>query len=922
LLSLALASAACAEAPSGVVIRSLQSSGPVAFVCLDSPALGLPAMARPLSDCTAARTSSTDDYAIPHMYALVTQPNDGEVAVVDLTTESEAVLDQDPSVPGANFLPVGARPADIVATPAGMASFVSVGEEGFEGIFALPSDMIRVSQARLTSWPACRLPERPERMILLVDPVDDAGQERPSCDAGYGDPEPACPEGSDCRIDLSIDAELAHTPGRYKLVVTLPSEGGIAVIDAQTLVDQPPGVFGACTIERWLPLEVQLPPAPPRPDPPADLACVDPPVTEGPFAQAYTPLPAGIAHDGRQLYVADLDAPVIHRVDMPTPCEPVELPPLITSSREDPDRIVTTSEIAVSPLTLDLKRYLYAIDHSDEDGGSIMAFDISDGTSMPRPLERPQPEHHPFQPVDRIRFGAPPRALIVLQHQNDAANPETGATLPVRCDPVSDGPGAIYRTSSSYDSGAGPTRLRGLFAFAVLSSGDIVVIDVDDWDAPCRGPRSEHPLYGCSEPLEGTLATSNEFSCKAVTPHQPRSGTYLLTSEGIVDNEPGIAAFPSLFDEEGTLVQPETPEGAAAPRMRATLPVDAEGFDFRIAVRGDLTPLHEDSGQLLVSGAPDPNEHTLAMNLVDPRAHIADQGWTVSYEGSIPGFSGRFASLAEVGDGRYELADVASRFCSRGVVPKEAIVEQLILDGLSEAAASSQAAGLADYAQILSEPPAESDAYWGEGGRPAECAAVTYQACAQAFGSALTPTASRDLRILEATQDRLQLEARDATPEVPLTCCFPYVVEFRVRGGSQWIVVGDVVGFLHHMTAGEEGVCRPSCDPALALLDGRLLEAPADANVSDVDPLAFHNPFFRFAISSGADRSERDYVFRFGTQNAFRSLSVNIGGGQAAIIPTAVRYLEPTGELVVSDGGFEGITLIDLNALQITRQYN
>jgi hypothetical protein len=35
-----------------------------------------------------------------------------------------------------------------------------------------------------------------------------------------------------------------------------------------------------------------------------------------------------------------------------------------------------------------------------------------------------------------------------------------------------------------------------------------------------------------------------------------------------------------------------------------------------------------------------------------------------------------------------------------------------------------------------------------------------------------------------------------------------------------------------------------------------------------------------------------------------------------------VRYLEPTGELVVSDGGFEGITLIDLNALQITRQYN
>src|SRR5690606_8568076 len=126
------------------------------------------------------------------------------------------------------------------------------------------------------------------------------------------------------------------------------------------------------------------------------------------------------------------------------------------------------------------------------------------------------------QPADRVRFQAPVQDVVLVQHQNDASDPTTGATLPVRCDPdpQADGPGTRYRTAPNLESGAGPLRLRGVFAFAILSTGDIVTIDVDDYDAPCRGPSNQTALRGCDGVGMG-LVTSGEFSCNAVAPHEP-----------------------------------------------------------------------------------------------------------------------------------------------------------------------------------------------------------------------------------------------------------------------------------------------------------------------------------------------------------------------------------------------------------------
>jgi hypothetical protein len=914
----ATASSGCSQAPIDAPLRALESSGPVAFLCLGDPSLDLDDIALPLTSCSATKVATQDDYSLPHLYALVTQPNSGQVAVVDLTTDDDAVVDADPSIPGSNFLPVGALPTSIVSTPGGTATFVAAAEPAYEGIYALPSNMVRGGSPRLTSWPACALPSAPGEMVLVTDPPDDTGALRPSCDAAYGaadDSGAGCDD--QCHGDLVADATEAGTPGRPKLLVTLPSEGGVAVIDAQNVLDRDAGTRDACVIERWLPLEVQLPPPPTPPVPPADPACV--PVTvpaENPGAQSSSPLPAGLAVAGSRAYIADQNAPVIHRLEIGDPCDPHEIPPLVTSSAEDPFREVVTSDISVSPLTLDLRRYLYAIDRFD---GSIMVYDVSDDGGSLRPLERSNPETNPFQPRDRIRFGAPPRKVLLLQHQQDEADDQTGATIPVRCDPGPDASSdaASYRTAANFSSGAGPAKLRGVFAFALLTSGDIVVIDVEDFDAACRGPKDQHPLYGCADPQQSNLESSGEYSCGVFATHQPRSGQFLVAESGVADSQPGITSFPVLFTSEGTVIQLEADdeEEVRSPRMRATTPENSPP-DFNLVVGSDLESLDTGSGLLVTSsGETNPDEHTMAMNLIDPRAHILDQAWTVTYEGGLPGFRNRFAELVEIEPARFRLNEVSSAFCTRGVQSQGAIADDLIAGGVDEADAFEQAALGSDYVQIFSDSPVESDSYWTS---QSEC---TFNSCNATYGSTDAPRVARDHIIVEAWEDGLELVPRAAlAADAPrLKCCFPGVAEFRVRTGRQWAVVGDSVGFLHNMTIASDGTCRRSCDSDLELLRARVIESPAETSVSDDDAAAFSNPFFRFAINAGD--SERDMQFSFTTKGRFSPMVLSVVTNDEDVQPADATFLRVTGEIVVSDGSLEGITFIDLDDLAVSRQF-
>jgi hypothetical protein len=922
--------AGCSQDQSAGRVRALQQAGATTFVCLaplpsvtgddstnraDTPE-SVAAVALPLTECANERT---DDPTVPHLYALALQPLRGEVAMIDLTAERAPLVDADPLTPGTNFLPVGAAPTDIVATPGGTATFVSVGEAGYEGIYALPADRLRGAAPKLSDWPSCSLPERPASIELLVDAAGPSGALRPRCDTEYGADEgdTTCGDeaASHCHGDLAADAAAAGTPGRYKLLVTLPHAGGIAIVDAQSLLDQEGGAFGPCPIERFVPLDVKLSTdVAPMPEPAE--ACV-PTETASPKVTGYKAEPSDVAvaprsGGGYRLFVSDAGSPVIHRLDLPTACDVSELDPLLATSVENPERVVTTSRVAVSPLTFGLKRYLYAVDELD---GSVIAYDVSDDVTSRSPLLRRHPERNPFQPADRVRFGSPPREILFAERRGDTIDPATGTNVAVRCDPNAGAStdAANYRTASDFSSGAGPRKLRGVFGFAVLASGNVVALDVDDLDAGCRGPSAHHPLFGCDDTTANIEGASSEYSCATVAPHQPRSSAYLAYRENVVATQPGLEALPLLFDKDGVVLS-ATDEGA--PRMRATVPVETPPFDLTLPIASGSTAVDPLTGLLKAADVDAASAHVLAMNHDDPRAHILAQSWTVTYEGAIPGFTGHFASQVPTAEG-FEFRDPASGFCGRGVRGASAVADELVaLEGVTAEQAAVEAQALADYVQVTSDTPVLGDKYWDE---QSTC---SFASCQQAYGTSRNPLPTRDLRITVAKDDVLFVEPRDGAINPPLKCCFPNVVEFEVRGGSQWIVLGSQVGFLHRGAPDKDGVCRSRCDGRLGRLDGRVREVTMDEPVRDDAPRAFRNPFFRFAIRSGT-RTTREMRFEFATQGQFSPLQLALLGtsGSTDIQPAAATFLPTTDEIVVSDGSLQGLTLVKLDTFSVSRQY-
>ena len=314
-------------------------------------------------------------------------------------------------------------------------------------------------------------------------------------------------------------------------------------------------------------------------------------------------------------------------------------PSLIATSSDDPTRIVTTRQLALSPLTLNLKRYLYAIDDAD---GSVMVFDVSDDSDTlsfeARLTTTWRSRPHPFPGAHSTRGHRSTPKRRDRQHH--------GATTPVLCDadPDSTGPGTAYQTSDNYGEGAGPQRLRGVLAFAVLTSGDVVVIDVEDYDAPCRGPAHPSAARGCANEGEA-LRPAMSTAAMSSSPTGHGRYAYLAYVEDIVENMPGLTPLPLLFDN-GSLLQRDADDPFALPSMRAVIQGDG-GDDPRWWWARSRDPRPEyrfvafDHKQ-----HPGTTENSLSVNLVEPRAHLLDQSWTVTYEEHFRA-TNRFAQSAQ-----------------------------------------------------------------------------------------------------------------------------------------------------------------------------------------------------------------------------------------------------------------------------------
>ncbi|MBN2193150.1 MAG: hypothetical protein JW751_10070 [Polyangiaceae bacterium] len=877
----AAASVACTQDEEEETMRTLEQSNAVSFVCVSMDAEQ--DRGRPIDDCP----DFDEDDENRDLFALVTQPQRGEVAVVNLS--EDYVIDTDPWIPGTTFLPVGENPVDLVSTPGGVATFVaSAGGPFHHAIQAIPSSCITTPgegdpRPDLALWPACALPSAPGRLAVLVDPPDEEGRLRETCTSEWVAPQdlprPLAAAVEDthqagsggCEADLRQEVE---PPGRRKLAVTLPDIGEVWLLDAQRLLDVVPGAFPACAdvaLEGVIVLPTTLPDPLPAQNP-GDLLGAEtclPPLSYGPAPDTYFSRPAGLDVRDNVLYVGDLGVPVVHRIDVEHPCTPTELPPLLPRSFESPTRVVFTNAVAASPRTTAGGQFVYAVDDTQ---GNVMVFDVSSGSEDRTPLVRSGMRFAPFEVPDRIAFGSPVKDVEFIFRDLPATNPTTGVAMTgLLCDPNPeleredpDHPSLEHRPNGEFTEGARPYRLRGTFGFALLANGTIAVVDVEDLDAPCRRPiethqgREENPmgcrldpeiqlgdgLYTDDGTAEGVPTVTGEVSCNIVQAHRPRlARPFASTSEAAV-SAPSLRTFPQLRSGTGSsLATSQTADGLANPKLLAA--------DFRDGTPagvylGTTWYAADDDEYRLDTDPTTAERNTLTFYYREPRAFPASDEVAVTYEGAFlpqrtTGFLAVNADLAGA-----TFLDASAGFCARGVEDLELAVGQAVELGVDVEDQADFARLHADYVQIVSEVPGEDDDYWDGLARACGDAdlGTSYYACEAALGTPAEPQPMRDLMIREAYQGSLVVEPRAIDGGDPaamlelLDCCFGgEALRYVVRAGHQWVVTSAAGGFQHQVTArGGDLRCVRDCNPRRELLGSRVLEIATTAHLeADAD---------------------------------------------------------------------------------------
>ncbi len=871
-LVLGLLSFGCEETTVEVTLHSLQASGEVAFVCRTREGNGIDR-----SKCPDFENEGN------RMYALVTQTSTEEVAVID--AQGAQVVDLDPSTPGYAFLRVASKPESIVSTPGGAATFVTISGRGRDGITAIPTTCIsqppkNQTALDVTSFPSCHLPVTPGDIAVIIAPPDADDTIRENCDsASPAETPPIAASRLECEADLTREHLDEHENsvgprGRRKLAVSLPDRGEIAFIDAQWLLDQVPGSFPECQIEVTHRLGVDLGPAgtkqrlddAPELEPPAGCV-IEEPLTP-PKPSSFTPRPGGFAPAGSVLYVADQGAPVIHVLDVSNPCSPKELPSLLPMSFDWPSRVVTTSRLAASPLTPSGKRYVYAIDDYD---ASLMAFDVSPGSTNRTPLVRPGSLRVP-EPPDRLKLGTPIADIAFALRDIETTDPETGvAESGVKCDPNWEtappgSPAAQHRPTSDRSRGAQPRLLRGLFGLAMLTSGHVAIIDVDDFDGPCRRPyttnASEKPDFrGCVGDvglpefltLDGTpntaLTVTNEVSCGVVETHRFRSALMGRTNTTDGTGTATLSAFPELVTDSETGDRPaqELPKLLAVPFEPTESGGPAPDPEVYIG-----TTLHK-KGSPSADLPTDPNTalvSTLTLPFDEPRSLPAAEGVSLTYEGAImlQNPSGRFVFDAADAVAPMQFADPTAQFCDLGVYDREMLGDLGVSElGVEDSAEARDlfARTHSDVVELTAEFLPSVDEYWlderliapeSEGG-----CGLDYGTCVDTFGEYDPPEVNpnRQLSVIEAYQDFLVVEPLNAEDDEEktrlakrLACCFPQGLSYRVHVRKQWVLAGtnsglrsDVSSRAETLANGEEHFrCTRDCNPQKRYWNGRVFE--------------------------------------------------------------------------------------------------
>lgn len=905
-VAVGLFQASCSSTPPDQPIRTFERAQRMDVICVDLPNLGgrakdAPVVGLPERDCAPSPIGVNTNTISKHLFALVTQTARGEIGIVDMTAQT--VVDTDHGTPGVTFVPVGTVPVDITAAPDGKMSYVASGEPNRPAIYGLPTTRVLGDYAfngqvpSLQTWPVCTLPERPsavttvahgdsyEIVVVLGGSRLTPGRvvtlaKEPFFDSSIYPPGEPVP----CRItsELAVRGDFAAEPPSGP---TWPN--GVPYVDGGIdLTGKLPPVVEGCTNtvpDAGAPADAggttDAGTADAASDAGASDASSDASVADaGERVQGAARL-TNIVRDGHWLYISDDTLPIIHVLDMSQQGAPKEVAPLEVSSLLDPAKKPTVTGLAVSPVTRDFRRFLYAIERRE---GTIAVFDVTDPEKGPRgPLARPNPELTPFQPPDRLAFAVPVVAVGFARHDLPLRNAGTpAAAAGALCDPNpanANTVGAAYRNDRSADIALGPDRLRGVFAFVTLSNGSVITVDVDDWDAPCRRPANlvasnagaavvdgkdaflvsslaasdvsapQTTGIGAYDVPNADTAVSGEAFFPVSAPHRIRS-KYRIRNDADGNRIPRVSGSPLLFAPDGT---PQATLGDEGAKNATILPTYELLADPPNAVAFAESP----------SAKQGPG---IRMSFESPDVH-ADQDWNVAYEGALPGFNGVFTAVSTTDNyATLTLSNPEAHFCRKGIEDAElgnlrarAAAVDMTTDKLVDKDGRPLAdftGRLGDYVQLSDAILDVSDPYWRE---PNACWAgindprapnlennasstLRHDYCAQVFGERENPPLSRDFPIVEAYDDRLVLGTYDAARRITkgntaalraMQCCFHNQVRFGVRAGGEWMTIGSGAGYLHHVVADATTLrCGQSCSARESLLNARSLPLPRPQN--------------------------------------------------------------------------------------------
>jgi len=619
------AAASCSTSQVVTATNNFDRASDVDFLCLDTTVT--PTRALPTRECAINPQDNSAAPAGRFLFALVTQAERGEVAVVNLAASTgTALVDNTAGIPGYTFIPVGALPSAIVAD-------------------------VRAGAAPSSVWVASAADKTIERLDAT---------------AVLRDPRASDPGRASARVPMNgapHDIALDTVSGRTFLYATVPDRGAIAVFDVT---------------DPLRPVDLGFTPVTVPGDGGGLDGGVDGGVDGGGGPSPGHPAALAVDTDTHRVYASDDRSNVIHvlegsplrevaRLDAGVPTRAIVLTGWA--------RRVSCDAEAMDPDHYSRARYLYATHAST---GAIVVVDATRGERVrPNLLPGPNPERRPLDPalpLDRVALAAPAVSLVAISSLEYRGVDAAGQVLlPAGCQ-VSGG----CRSASAVE----PNHLHGVFVAAVLRDGRVAIIDVDDYDAAARFGAREVSAMDTMNPGR-TIPNNGVYR---FVRHAPRASTRLTESPKLA-NAPAVSTL--VLGSQRTQVGDVTavPVLACAPtRTRdGSQGCAAPLYGIELTPRANVPVEHVLPAGAAVADrdASVPEPACGAERVTTPPARTGDpyavrnEAWGLTWDAVIPGLDVYGGAFLDTG-GQLQVEAPGAGFCTRG-----AFVGEGVHDGVS-----------------------------------------------------------------------------------------------------------------------------------------------------------------------------------------------------------------------------------------------